>query len=103
MIRAHKTMTFGESDGAPVTPTTKQGYLTYSDGEGSYIWVKEAAVPTTFVLSNEEGGLIDQLIADGYGDGSLYEAVLVPEPASGALYPWFSERLSAAQIKAIIY
>jgi hypothetical protein len=41
-IEAHEDMTFGESNGAPVTPTTKQGYLTFSDGGAtpSYIWVK---------------------------------------------------------------
>ncbi len=44
-----------------------------------------ASQPTTFVLSNEEGGLIDKLIADGYGDGSLYEALLALEPASGGV------------------
>ncbi len=43
----------------------------------------EEAEPTSFVLSNEEGGLIDQLIADGYGNSNLYEALVALEPASG--------------------
>jgi len=41
--------------------------------------------PTTFVLSNEEGGLIDRLIAGGYGAGSLYDALVALEPASGSV------------------
>ena len=41
--------------------------------------------PTTFVLSNEEGGLIDQLIAAGYGDSDLYEGLVALEPASGGI------------------
>jgi hypothetical protein len=40
---------------------------------------------TTFVLSNEEGGLIDRLIAGGYGDGSLYDALVALEPDSGGI------------------
>lgn len=45
----------------------------------------EAPAPITFVLSNEEGGLIDNLIVAGYGDDSLYEALLALEPASGGV------------------
>lgn len=43
-IQAHKAMTFGESDGAEIMPSTKVGYKTYSDGgdNPSFIWVKEA-------------------------------------------------------------
>jgi len=55
---------------------------------GTAIYYKAFAIAwkasTTFVLTNE-GGLIDQLIADGYGDGSLYEALLALEPASGGV------------------
>lgn len=40
--------------------------------------------PTTFVLTNE-GGLIDDLISAGYGEGSLYEALLALQPASGGV------------------
>lgn len=41
---------------------------------------------TTFVLSNESGGyLIDELIAAGYGNGSLYDALIALEPASGGV------------------
>ncbi len=43
--------------------------------------------PTTFVLSNEEGGLIDQLIADGHGDDSLYEVMQLLQPLSGGAIP----------------
>jgi len=39
---------------------------------------------TTFVLSNEDG-LIDDLIVGGYGDGSLYDALIALEPASGGI------------------
>ena len=48
MIQAYKTMTFGESDGAQVTPTTKAGYLTYSDGGDypSFVWVKDSTTLT---------------------------------------------------------
>jgi hypothetical protein len=41
--------------------------------------------PTTFVLSNEEGGLIDKLIAGGYGDSDLYEALCALEDSSGGV------------------
>jgi hypothetical protein len=47
-IWAHKNITFGESDGALVTQTTKPGYLTYSDGlvDPSSVWVKRASLRT---------------------------------------------------------
>ncbi len=45
-IQTDPAMIFGESSGALVTPTTKEGYLTYSDGVGSYIWLK-TSTPTT--------------------------------------------------------
>jgi hypothetical protein len=41
-------------------------------------------VPTTFVLSNE-GGLIDNLIAGGYGNSSLYEVLVALQPSSGEI------------------
>lgn len=71
-----------------ITPTTKPGYVTYSDGE-STVWVKDASVSEamTFVLSNEEGGLIDQLIDAGYGDNNLYEVLQVLQPLSGGAIP----------------
>ena len=84
-IHAHKAMIFGESDGAEVTPTTKPGYRTYSDGAGSTIWVKAPIVATTFVLSNEEGRLIDKLIADGYGNSNLYQVLVSIAPASNGI------------------
>jgi hypothetical protein len=40
--------------------------------------------PTTFVLSNE-GGLIDNLIASGYGNSSLYEVLVALQPNSGGI------------------
>ncbi len=48
-IHADQAMIFGESDGALVTPSTKTGYLTYSDGEGSYVWLKDGTAPTLTV------------------------------------------------------
>ncbi|HOU57806.1 MAG TPA: hypothetical protein PK556_12765, partial [Smithellaceae bacterium] len=41
----------------------------------------------TFMLSNEEGGLIDKLIADGHGDESLYEVLQILQPISGGAIP----------------
>ena len=51
---------------------------------------------TTFVLSNEgPGHLIDDLIAGGYGNGSLFEALLALEPASGGVISYaFLETLA---------
>jgi len=46
-------------------------------------WIQ--AQPTTFVLSNEEGGLIDQTIAAGYGNYNLYEALILLAPASNGV------------------
>lgn len=40
---------------------------------------------TTFVLSNEEGGLIDKLIAAGYGNASLYQALVNLQDTSGSV------------------
>ena len=40
---------------------------------------------TTFVLSNEEGKLIDQLLAAGYGNMSLYETLVYLQDASGGV------------------
>jgi len=60
-IQAHKTMIFGESDGTQVTPTTKNGYLTYSDGEEppSFIWVKcsTPVLPTIVTNSVDTSGV----------------------------------------------
>jgi|GEM_PF-1956626 len=52
---------------------------------GAYECRDDGTVPgaTTFVLSNEEGGLIDELIADGYGNGSLYDALVNMQETSG--------------------
>jgi hypothetical protein len=48
-------------------------------------WMPEAPEATTFVLSNEEGGLIDQLIAAGYGNSNLYQALVSIAPSSGGV------------------
>ena len=42
---------------------------------------------TTFVLSNEEGGLIDQLIAEGHGGDTMYEVMQLLQPMSGGAIP----------------
>lgn len=46
-------------------------------------WSVEA--PTTFILSNEERGLIDELIAGGYGNGSLYDLLVNLQVTSGVV------------------
>ncbi len=56
-IQAERAMVFGESDGALVTPTTKPGYLTYSDGQGSFIWVYDPeAVPFMTLITEKAPG-----------------------------------------------
>jgi len=101
-IQANIDFVFGESDGAAVTPTTKVGYLTYSDGAGSYIWVKE--LPTTFVLTNEAGRLIDDLIWAGFGDFNLYEILEYLKPLSeGVISDEFMERLATCPAGSEIF
>ncbi len=60
-IQAHKAMTFGESDGAQVIPSTKLGYLTYSDNAASpsFIWIKSATsvLPTITTNAVESSGV----------------------------------------------
>ncbi|MEA4883989.1 MAG: beta-propeller fold lactonase family protein, partial [Clostridia bacterium] len=53
-IQADRAMVFGESDGALVTPTTKPGYLTYSDGQGSFIWVYDPDAVPFITLTTEK-------------------------------------------------
>ena len=61
-------------------------------GGGSYnvltiIWAI-TDLPSTFVLSNESPGyLIDNLIAQGHGDKSLYEVLQILQPQSGGAIP----------------
>ena len=51
----------------------------------------------TFMLFNEEGGLIDKLIADGHGDESLYEVLQILQPISGgAILADYMAALAAA-------
>jgi len=80
-IRAYKDLIFGELEGAPVTPSTKEGFLTYSDGGdyASYIWIKDPSTQETFIISNEEG-LIDELIRSGLGEKNLYEILVILQP-----------------------
>ena len=40
---------------------------------------------TTFVLSNEDGKLIDQLLAAGYGNKSLYMTLVAIQASSGGV------------------
>ncbi len=57
VIHASTPMVFGESDGALVTPTTKPGYLTYSDGQGSFIWVYDPdAIPFMSLTTEKAPG-----------------------------------------------
>lgn len=66
-IQAGKDMIFGESDGAPVTPTTKAGYLTYSDGVGSYVWLKNGTAPALTV----EGTATDSSVTMAGGNTAV--------------------------------
>jgi hypothetical protein len=56
---------------------------------------------TSFVISNEqgatglEGGLIDYLVEQGYGDSSLYAVMQYLQPLSGGAIPqWFMDSLA---------
>ncbi len=75
-ISAYKTMSFGESDGSLLSQTTKDGYLTYSDGGDypSYIWLKDTtwsptppAVITGEVLDLTATGAL--ILGEVTGDG----------------------------------
>ena len=56
--------------------------------------------PTTFVLSNEEGGLIDHLIAAGYGTNNMYELLAnLQETSGGVITDEFLETLAACPRK----
>jgi len=60
--------------------------------------------PTTFVLSNEEGGLIDQLIAGGYGTSDLYEALVALQDASGGVISdEFLDNLASNTLNSLIF
>jgi YVTN family beta-propeller protein len=95
-VSGHKAMTFGEADGALVTPTTKEGYLTYSDGGEypSYVWLKENTVPVVetgeildltatgaLVLGEAESGL------DVTERGIVYAAAPDPTIETGTAVP----------------
>lgn len=75
------------------------GHAVAGAGSGNYKAFAIAWQPylvPTFVLSNEEGGLIDHLIAAGYGDDSLYEVLQVLKPLSGgAITDEFMAQLAA--------
>ncbi|HNX96348.1 MAG TPA: hypothetical protein PKK12_01580, partial [Candidatus Aminicenantes bacterium] len=62
-----------------------------------------AQTPTTFVLTNE-GGLIDDLIAGGYGESNLYETLVALAPASnGAIPEAFLDTLAACPAGSEIF
>ena len=77
-INAYKNMVFGESEGSPVIPSTKEGFLTYSDrvDNTSYVWIKDPSKQKSFIISNEDG-LIDELIRAGLGEKNLYEILVI--------------------------
>jgi hypothetical protein len=62
-------------------------------------------IPTTFVISNETPGyLIDQLVARGYGDSSLYAVMQYLQPLSGGAIPqWFIDSLAACPAGSEIF
>lgn len=81
-IQANKAMIFGESDGALLTPTTKNGYLTYSDGEDypSFIWIKDSIpVPPTTVTKPVESSGITQTSAAVSGNVTSAGSAAVTE------------------------
>jgi len=60
--------------------------------------------PTTFVLSNEEGGLIDHLIAAGYGTNNMYELLAnLQETSGGVITDEFLETLAACPAGSEIF
>ena len=59
---------------------------------------------TTIVLSNEEGRMIDQLIAAGYGNVSLYRTLAVIQDTSGGVISdEFMEALGACPAGSPIF
>lgn len=88
-----------------ITPTTKDGYITYSDGT-STVWVKDNAVvePTTFVLSNEEGNEIDWYQYSGYAGFSMYQfLVKIQEYSNGVITDEFLAALAACPANSAIF
>jgi YVTN family beta-propeller protein len=86
-IQAHKNIIFGESDSALVTPTTKPGYLTYSDGlvDPSSVWVKDtAAAPPTVSTTTVGSGGVTQTTA--YVSGTVTTHGTVTETEYGFVY-----------------
>ena len=58
-----------------------------------------AAEPTTFVLTNEAGGLIDKLVSAGHGNDSLYQVVKLLYSTSGGIIPeGFMKKLDALPV-----
>jgi hypothetical protein len=59
----------------------------------------------TFMLSNEAPGfLIDNLIAAGYGDSSLYAVMQYLQPLSGGAIPqWFMDSLAACPANSDVF
>lgn len=60
---------------------------------------------TTFVISNEAPGyLIDNLIAQSYGDSCLYAVMKYLQPLSGGAIPqWFMDALAACPVGSEIF
>ena len=66
--------------------------------------VEAQTTATTFVLSNEEGGLIDQLIADGHGNSNLYQILVSLAPSSnGVITETFLETLANCPAESEIF
>jgi hypothetical protein len=59
----------------------------------------------TFILSNEAPGyLIDNLIANGYGDSSLYAVMQYLQPLSGGAIPqWFMDSLAVCPANSDVF
>ena len=82
---------FGEGRELFTYANSPEYYIDVPNGGTTYKvfaigWSSSNEVPT-FMLSNEEGGLIDKLIADGHGDESLYEVLQILQPISGGAIP----------------
>ncbi len=90
-----------------ITATIKGSAVTESGAQAStgislQLWY--GGPGTTVVLSNEEGGLIDQLIADGYGDSNLYETLnMLQDSSHGLITDKFMEILAACPAGSEIF
>jgi len=119
--------TYFNKEGYGTNPENQQGYVpqlftyatspeyyinagemetNYNNGTTAYYRAFAIAwkLSTTFVLSNEEGGLIDDLIARGYGNSNLYQTSVTLAPSSnGVISEAFLETLALCPAESQIF